>query len=164
MWLADMLLWLQKICYCDQHVNELLTNPDSVCMSRPLRVARNVTIGRLRMWRWAAWTTWCCCPRSTRTPSQTTWRRDTWTTTSLYPYTVQILHYKYITTQYKYSVVQVVFLVLNLVLPVRHTSVQFWSLWIHLNSFHTLLTERWSSTKERWDTHTHTHTHIDLNW
>lgn len=33
----------------------------------------------------AAWTTWSSCQRSPKTPSWTTWRRDTWTTTSLYP-------------------------------------------------------------------------------
>lgn len=52
-------------------------------------------------------------------------------------------------------VVQILVLVLDLVLPIRPTSVQFWSLWIRSNSFHILLTEKWSSTRERWDNTLH---------
>lgn len=45
----------------------------------------NIT-GRVKMWSKAAWTTWSCCPKSQRRPSWRTWRNDTWTTTSLYPF------------------------------------------------------------------------------
>lgn len=43
------------------------------------------TTGRATMSSTAAWTTWCCSARSTRTPLWKTSRRDTWMTTSLYP-------------------------------------------------------------------------------
>lgn len=44
------------------------------------------TTGRARMSNTAAWMTWCCSARSTRTPSWTTSRSATWMTTSLYPF------------------------------------------------------------------------------
>lgn len=44
------------------------------------------TTGRATMSSTAEWMTWCCSARSMRTPSWTTSRRDTWMTTSLYPF------------------------------------------------------------------------------
>lgn len=67
--------------YCNM---SLLTESSS-----PLWFRQSIT-GRVKMSSKAAWTTWSSCQRSPKTPSWTTWRRDTWTTTSLYPTSCQL--------------------------------------------------------------------------
>lgn len=50
------------------------------------------TTGRATMSNTAEWMTWCCSARSMRTPLWTTSRRDTWMTTSLYPFLTITVH------------------------------------------------------------------------
>lgn len=57
-----------------------LTLTLTVCSCRAVS-----TTGRVRMSSRAVWTTWCCCPRSAKTPLWKIWRRDSWMTSSLYP-------------------------------------------------------------------------------